>query len=170
MIGIADKLRALDVIRWNMVPTLRQQSLAEHTFMVALIAEHISNELGLGANKTIHMALYHDLEEVMTGDIPSPTKAKLKEAGVNFGSAGPFNQLGYWDEGALPRDIAIVKAADYIADIIFLRRYGKTTYALLVMDRLSKAFMDYIDTLSETTRSAALKTFALCGDSEMKLP
>src|SRR4030065_2090282 len=116
MIGLADKLRALDVIRFNMVPTQRQQSLAEHTFMVAMVAEHIANELGLSSSphRVIKMSLYHDLEEVMTGDIPAPTKRKLKDAGVGFD--GLFNQLGYWDEGATPRDIAVVKAADYIAD------------------------------------------------------
>lgn len=172
MIGVADKLRALDVTRWNMVPTFRRQSLAEHTFMVALIAEQIANELGIGSTMVIHMSLYHDLEEVMTGDIPAPTKQKLREVGVNFGVGGPLDQLGYWNEGATPREIVIVKAADYIADIVFLRRYGKTPYALLVMDRLSKNFMDYMDgrDISSAVRSAVLKTFALCGDDKMMLP
>lgn len=172
MIGIADKLRALDIIRWNMVPTQRQQSLAEHTFMVAMIAEQIANECGIGAGMVIHMALYHDLEEVMTGDIPAPTKRKLKEAGVNFGAGGPLNHLGYWSEGATPRDHAIVKCADYIADIIFLKRYGRTFYADLVLNKLTWRFMEYLDpaVVSDVVRTAALKTLALCGDDQMNLP
>ncbi len=172
MIGIADKLRALDIIRWNMVPTQRQQSLAEHTFMVAMIAEHIANELGLSSSpqRAIKMALYHDLDEVMSGDIPAPTKAKLREAGVNFGAGGPFDQLGYWDEGATPRDIAIVKAADYIADMVFLKRYGHTPYANLVLDRLAAKFTEFLGTISDSVHDAALKTFALCANDQMNLP
>lgn len=172
MIGLADKLRALDVVRWNMVPTQRQQSLAEHTFMVAMIAEQIANECGIGAGMVIHMALYHDLEEVMTGDIPSPTKRKLKEAGINFGATGMFNQLGYWSEGALPRDHAIVKCADLIADIVFLKRYGKTFYADLVLNKMTWGFMGYLDSaaVSDAVRTAALKTLAMCSDDQMNLP
>lgn len=168
MIGIADKLRALDIIRWNMVPTQRQQSLAEHTFMVALVAEHIANELGLPTGAILRLALYHDLEEVMTGDIPAPTKRKLENTGLNFNAV--FNQLGFLDITAPPNAIVIVKAADYIADIIYLRRYGNTKYALLVMDRLSKNFWDYVDKLPDEIKDAALKTFALCGDDQMNLP
>ena len=170
MIGIADKLRALDVIRWNMVPTQRQQSLAEHTFMVAMIAEQIASECSIGAGMVVHMALYHDLEEVMTGDIPAPTKRKLKEAGINFGAMGIFNQLGYWREGSLPRDHAIVKCADYIADIVFLHRYGKTSYAHLVLDRLTVNFTTHLRDVSDGVRVAALKTLALCGNDQMNLP
>ena len=170
MIGIADKLRALDIIRWNMVPTQRQQSLAEHTFMVAMIAEQIANELGLSSSphRVIKMALYHDLEEVMTGDIPAPTKQKLKS---EFGSMTQiFNSLGYWDEGATLCDIAVVKAADYIADMIFLKRYGHTPYADLVLNRLAVKFTEFLSTASDSVHDAALKTLAMCANDKMNLP
>ena len=168
MIGIADKLRALDIIRWNMVPLQRQQSLAEHTFMVAMVAEHIANELGITTGAVIRLALYHDLEEVMTGDIPAPTKRALENTGVNFGAV--FNKLGFIDLTAPPNASTIVKAADYIADIIYLRRYGNMPYAVLVMDRLSKNFWDYLETVPDQVKDAALKTFALCGNDQMELP
>jgi HD superfamily phosphohydrolase YqeK len=149
-----------------MVPMSRQQSLAEHTFMVALVAEHLANSLGLTTHHVVRLALYHDLEEVMTGDIPAPAKRKLEEAGVNFDLV--FNQLGFRDPNLFDTDYVIVKCADYIADIVYLTRYADSPYAKMVLTRM-RANLDAYLTDSPTILVNAVKK-TLQEAHEMNLP
>ncbi len=71
------------VARWHMVEMSRPQSVAEHSFNVAMIAGEFASHF-----RTVEevaavtmMALLHDVDEVHTGDAPSPTKKEpvLKE-------------------------------------------------------------------------------------------
>jgi HD superfamily phosphodiesterase len=83
MLEIQDILRAQEVHRWNIVATIRNQSLAEHTFNVVFIARAICKEAGLSDSDVIKCALEHDLDEIITGDIPTPTKERMKKLGFN---------------------------------------------------------------------------------------
>ncbi len=71
------------VQRWGIVRTLRPQSVAEHTFLVAHYANDIAVYLGL--NTGVHLsllqyALHHDSDEIFTGDMPGPNKRGLLDA------------------------------------------------------------------------------------------
>lgn len=66
------------VKRWVVAPTYRDQTVAEHVYRVTMIARAICFALDYDAIETgmiIGMALTHDSDEVMTGDIPGPSKA-----------------------------------------------------------------------------------------------
>lgn len=70
------------VKRWHMIDTTRQQTLAEHSANVAALAFGISAtcpEAYFGSPKELlAAALFHDMEEVFVGDIPSHTKPYLQ--------------------------------------------------------------------------------------------
>ncbi|WP_261378194.1 5'-deoxynucleotidase [Paenibacillus agilis] len=66
--------------RWSLMRNTNRESVAEHSFHVALTAHllcTIANEQfhrGINTDKVVTMALFHDATEVFTGDIPTPVK------------------------------------------------------------------------------------------------
>lgn len=75
--------------RWALMRNTRKETLSEHTLEVAAIAHAltvISNEqLGtaLNAERAALLGIYHDMPEIITGDMPTPIKygnPELKEA------------------------------------------------------------------------------------------
>lgn len=65
--------------RWTIVRVNHRQNVAEHSFFVALYAFEIAKFLqweGDYERLALH-ALTHDLDEIVTGDINSPTKQSL---------------------------------------------------------------------------------------------
>ncbi len=67
--------------RWSLMRSIREENIMEHTQSVAVIAHAlalISNKYGNGAkvdvNKTVLIAQYHEVGEVITGDLPTPIK------------------------------------------------------------------------------------------------
>lgn len=69
--------------RWNMYPKTRPETIAEHTFNVALFTLMIlyiksNGSLSFQDYETVVGSLLHDLEEAVTGDIPTLTKKCIK--------------------------------------------------------------------------------------------
>lgn len=65
--------------RWNMYPKVRTESISEHTFNVAMFTAAIlaiknKGVLGYVDYETIVGSLFHDMEESVSGDIPTLTK------------------------------------------------------------------------------------------------
>ena len=66
--------------RWALMRNDREESLAEHSYEVSMLAHAlcvISNERygrNLDANKAAVIGLYHDASEIITGDMPTPVK------------------------------------------------------------------------------------------------
>jgi|GEM_PF-6732363 len=72
--------------RWHTVRTLREQTLADHSCRVALLAVWLGHQLGAGRFPaqyeldTLRLALVHDIPETQYGDVPAPTKGILAQA------------------------------------------------------------------------------------------
>ena len=66
--------------RWVLMRSAVPENVAEHSFQVALLTHAlctIARELfhkDVDTGRAVVLALFHDAEEVMTGDIPSPVK------------------------------------------------------------------------------------------------
>ena len=66
--------------RWSLMRSLREETDTEHSFQVAYVAHAlalITNRLGeeqVNVGDVLAMALYHDLSETVTGDMPTPVK------------------------------------------------------------------------------------------------
>lgn len=67
--------------RWQIVRTIRTQSIAEHSFQVAMYVNEICVFLKIDADihrRALQYALWHDIrDEIISGDMPGPSKRKL---------------------------------------------------------------------------------------------
>ncbi|HKI59239.1 MAG TPA: 5'-deoxynucleotidase, partial [Trueperaceae bacterium] len=68
------------ILRWGLMRNTRTENTQEHSLQVAMIAHAlavIANRLYGGAfdpERTALLAVFHDAEEVITGDVPTPIK------------------------------------------------------------------------------------------------
>ncbi|KMT65142.1 5'-deoxynucleotidase [Catenovulum maritimum] len=66
--------------RWPLMRNTTTENVQEHSLQVAMLAHAlavISNEYfstDIDANKVTTMAIFHDVSEVLTGDLPNPVK------------------------------------------------------------------------------------------------
>src|SRR5205823_8719405 len=67
--------------RWVLMRSAIPESVGEHSFQVALlthglctIARDVFGKQNVDAGAAVVLALFHDAEEVVTGDIPAPVK------------------------------------------------------------------------------------------------
>lgn len=76
----AEKLKATMRHSW-LSDSDRQESVAEHSWMLGLMAMAIFDSLGIEVDqlKVLKMVIIHDLAEAVTGDIPSFEISKRKE-------------------------------------------------------------------------------------------
>jgi 5'-deoxynucleotidase YfbR-like HD superfamily hydrolase len=119
--------RALDaqhVKRWSLVATTAESNVASHSFNVAVIAmairDRMFNTIDIDRRDVCYHALLHDIDEVFTGDIPTPTKMAMRAQGVEP------NALFEGQEVSNPSDKirAIIKIADLIDNATFISQHG----------------------------------------------
>jgi 5'-deoxynucleotidase len=144
---LGDMYRAGDVNRWQIVKTLKQQSVAEHSFHVAVIslhlfrkvAAHTKTDVSSLAEVVLRWALMHDMPEVLTGDVATPFKMMIKAQGCD-----PFSQIEdsvceeykRTKEELSPLVRHVVKLADLIEAVRFLHDnvctpHGEKIYGLM---------------------------------------
>ena len=140
---VRDVYRASDTKRWQIVKTARSQSVAEHSYQVAMIAARICQVLGLDEAtqaKVIWYALTHDLPEVLTGDLASPLKRLLGEEtrGILRDLETSITYLGLPVLRVCEVVGEVVKAADLIEAIKFLDENKMTDHGAEVQADLTK--------------------------------
>lgn len=141
------------IARWGLMRNSRPENIAEHSLEVAIIT-HLLCELRnrrFGGNvdvfKAVLTAVYHDVPEIITGDLPTPVKyydpeikaayKRVEHAAVDklISSIPEDLRGGYaplFDEEADPEIAAIVKAADKLSALIKCieeRRSGNTDFS-----------------------------------------
>lgn len=153
----AEQLRACHVRRWHIVQTSREQTLAEHSFAVSVIAGSLAAKMRwrglLHPDKKADLllwALRHDLIEVLTGDVPTPFKKVLRKVGGEDVFDKAEDEVDK-DFGASYRQIAgteiemIVKIADMIESIYFLQDNGVGPHAKSVLTLLREDLSRMVD-------------------------
>ncbi len=109
------------VPRWSIVHTIQKQSVAEHSFRVALMVPRIYKWLwGLDASIELQRAaLLHDQEESFTGDIPAPAKGPMgySKEGVEQRYKPFINESFNLDH----YEKAVIKIADLIEGVYFMQ-------------------------------------------------
>lgn len=97
--------------RWGLMRNTRTENIQEHSLQVAMIAHGLAvirNERFGGSVDPARVALlgvYHDAEEVITGDLPTPVKyfsRQVKEAFASISSVAQERLLGMLPEFMRP--------------------------------------------------------------------
>lgn len=146
-LSINEKLRTGHVKRWQIVRVAREQTIAEHMYLVAMITDHICRGMGLDVahiNIAREWAMIHDIPEVITGDIATPTKEAMRRAvpdsdpvkrielELDIHYKIVYNRV----KNKYPIIKDIVKIADVIEAINFLNHEGIGKHANEVRDGL----------------------------------
>ena len=122
--------------RWALMRSLREENDMEHSFQVAYVAHALAvirNEYFGGSadiGRVLEIALYHDLSETITGDMPTPVKHIHPEMRALYGgleekakerllatlpSAMQKNYRSFIDPDTTCPEYKIVKAADKLS-------------------------------------------------------
>ncbi len=120
------------VPRWVVVPMLREQTVSDHSWRVAMIAVVLAGRIGMTAeqvNAIAFMAMGHDLEEATTGDIPSTQKEVP-------------------DFGGMTTEDLTVKIADYLEQKVWVWMWAHPTAKDEVMRHLSPKLKEAVDVLA----------------------
>lgn len=125
------------VPRWAIMRTIRQQFIAEHAYFVAIYADQIARDLFPEWEPQNHvdllrLALFHDIEEIISGDIANPAKKAMKRyAGAEWSKYEEwldrrlderFEKLHVWKAGHDHWHIrTILKIADLLEACVYLK-------------------------------------------------
>lgn len=124
-----------DINRWETYPSLLDESVAEHTFMVCMVSYRIALDTPeADVGDVLERALLHDLEEIGTGDIPrwgkretdelkealDETEERFIERAISSEPAGVQNRIEEKWRNSKNSDIEgrVVAAADLLCAII----------------------------------------------------
>lgn len=148
---LVEQMRAGHVNRWQIVQTARPQTLAEHLYLVSVLAMDLAAKCkwsGLSDPKRrltlLYWAMSHDIIEVRTGDICTPFKQVLKMAGgdeiVHQAEAlvDP-NHVAFFKEFVEGTPIeAFVKIADLLEALHFLQDNGLGAHSKEVLENMRR--------------------------------
>ena len=156
MITIRDISRTGHVTRWHMVRTQRDQTLAEHLYLVTMYADEIARNVikdytDSDRLKLLSWCLEHDTPEILTGDIPTPAKRRMQE---RFGDTDILEDLedgiaseNYMEakKGVYGTKLEIItKLADIMDGIAFINLEGVSDHSEIIGDKLKASFYKVI--------------------------
>jgi len=155
---INDILRASGVTRWHIVRTVRPQSLAEHTFDVTMIARAVAKIAGYDDYEITKAALLHDLDEIITGDFPTPTKQKARDNGWELNDLGKrYKEITGRELN--PDEALIIQLADKMADLYWLWLHALGPHANCVYESMAEYYNELVqsESIPDNIREAALE-------------
>jgi 5'-deoxynucleotidase len=122
-------MRLSHVRRWHIVQVDREQSVAEHSARVQLLAVELATASGMDpvqVFKTMRWALWHDVPEIVIGDLPTPTKKAVNCEELERAASSTYREI----LTLTPPDVQmIVKIADLIEAALYLEEHGRGEHA-----------------------------------------
>jgi len=158
-LSLADLARSGHVTRWHSVRTSRDQTLAEHHYMVTRISNRLAKDIigpdldDSGLLKIMEYASLHDTPELLMGDLPSPLKRHIE---MISGSDNPIDiiedEIAPWltelresIRRTHPEYLLIVKLADIIDALVFISSEGIGAHAARVIQILEEMLENKLD-------------------------
>lgn len=147
---LADLARSGHVTRWHSVRTSRDQTLAEHHYMVTRISNRLAKDIigpdltDSGLLRIMEYASLHDTPELLMGDLPSPLKRHIEHlSGDNNPIEDIEREIAPWlfemkeaIQRTNPEYLIIVKLADIIDALVFISDEGIGSHAKKVIQIL----------------------------------
>jgi putative hydrolase of HD superfamily len=131
LVQFLDRLARLPRTGWLLRGVTDPESIAEHTYGVAVVAAALVDDLrarGLAVDgeRVLRMALLHDAAEAFTGDVPMPAKTEALDAALAEAESEllartlPPAALALWREAEAGNTLEsrVVKAADKVQMLI----------------------------------------------------
>ena len=147
-----DVMRMMVIKRWGIVSMTRTQSVAEHSYNVAMMALNIYNNsrrLDVSVEWILTLALTHDLPEIHTGDIPMSLKTDdIKRAVKEYENAA-YPKLSAFKQQSREIELLVVKIADIMEAITYCRRYSDDPRSNEVIQGLRDAITALLDTIPD---------------------
>jgi putative hydrolase of HD superfamily len=121
---VIGKLKRTPRTGWKMAGVKNYESVAEHSLRVALLAMLLSDLKGKRADKLVRMALVHDLEEAVTGDIVTFHKTKEKQKALERSRKGIKKALSVLPKNLQEKYIRLWEETEQLktADSKFLKQ------------------------------------------------
>lgn len=144
--GIADIYRSTEVMRWHIVKTKRKQSVAEHSYIVAVLCHELAALLGptIDREAMVTGALFHDTAECLYGDIPSPIKGMMDVDTLIAIEQKYCRRYANYEHELGPREKQLLKIADLAEAVKFLLVNKDSGHASKVLSKLIAVMNDKI--------------------------
>ena len=142
-LSIPQILATQEVRRWHTRRVRREQTVAEHSAVVALLAHFLAPE-DLSAEETVdlfHLALIHDAHEARFGDTPFPAKIEMARDGFDLDAHCRWSFWGGTDPYLLASDrvVDLVEVADILEAALFAQRNALEIADLVVEQAICSA-------------------------------
>lgn len=132
----AERLKDIFRTGWKLSGVDRPESVADHSYCVAMLAMILGDALNLDTEKMMRMALLHDLIESKLGDIHYESKTYLGESALKEAEEKaahdllPEDYLVVWEEfyKIQSKEAQVVSACDKLELYFQALRYEKAGY------------------------------------------
>ena len=72
------------ITRYNNIPRIKEESVAEHSYFVALITARLHNYYKFDLKRALLMSIVHDIFEIYISDIPRNVKIKYPKLSITM--------------------------------------------------------------------------------------
>lgn len=152
--SIQEVMRLSNIKRWGIIEMLKQQSVAEHSFKVAMLSKAVAMEIPIERrphdfmHNIVFWAMVHDLPELVTGDLPASFKRHIKEE-VAQAEAKMFPQMTTFKNHMSDLVKDIVKMCDYVEAIHFADRFCCDTRREEILKEMRGFMAEYVDKMED---------------------